>query len=220
VGVEGISSSGIGVEGISSGGIGVYGYSSTDLGVYAYCNSSWALEAYSPSSYAGVFFGPVYIGGNFVATGTKSAAVKADDGSYRLMYALETPENMFEDVGSASLKGGHASVSLDSVFAGVIKNDKYHVFLSASGETNGLFVSKKTPTGFEVTERNGGTSSTDFSYRLVAHRKDTTSRGRMEKIDLPQHVDRAKAGDAATPDDRHPKVKPDNISAPNGPHKP
>jgi hypothetical protein len=221
VGVAGYASAGHGGEFGSSTSIGVFGYSNTYVGVYASSASSYALYASSGSSWAGVFSGPVFISGNFIATGTKSAAVKAADGTSRLMYALETPENLFEDVGSASLRKGQATVSLDPTFAGVITSDKYHVFLTAQGESNGLYVSRKTTTGFEVREQSGGSSNVDFSYRIVALRKDTTSRGRMEQVELPSSADQPSsdhltAAKTATPASHVPTDRPQEVMIPSG----
>jgi len=40
--------------------------------------------------------------------------------------------------------------------------------LTPLGETQGLYVARKTPTGFEVREQGGGTSNIAFDYRIVA----------------------------------------------------
>jgi hypothetical protein len=45
-----------------------------------------------------------------------------------------------------------------------------------------LFVSKRDPGGFEVREYRGGTSSVDFSYRIVARRNDIPG-DRLARID-------------------------------------
>jgi hypothetical protein len=42
------------------------------------------------------------------------------------------------------------------------------VFLTANGDTHGLFVARKTAVGFAVHENEGGRSTVSFDYRIVA----------------------------------------------------
>jgi hypothetical protein len=97
---------------------------------------------------------------------------------------MESPESWFEDFGRAHLVHGHARVVLEATFAAVVHTNDYHVFLSPEGETNGLFVSSRSTTGFEVQEQQRGSSDATFSYRIVAKRKDIEA-PRFRKIDLP-----------------------------------
>ena len=109
--------------------------------------------------------------GDLTCTGTKSAAVDVA-GRHRALYAVESPENWFEDFGSAKLSLGVETVKIDSVFGQTINSTMdYHVFLTPNGDCKGLYVSKKTPTSFEVRELGGGQSSVSFDYRIVARRK-------------------------------------------------
>jgi hypothetical protein len=48
---------------------------------------------------------------------------------------------------------------------------EYHIFLTATGDGKGLYVSQKTPTSFEVHELGGAQSNVAFDYRIVAHRR-------------------------------------------------
>ncbi|HYU17250.1 MAG TPA: hypothetical protein VEQ11_00985, partial [Chloroflexota bacterium] len=77
-----------------------------------------------------------------------------------------------------------AQVALDPDFSAVLHNDKYLVFPVPEGECKGMYVSSKSPAGFEVRELQGGGSTLTFSYRLVARRKDIPA-PRLEKIKLP-----------------------------------
>jgi len=61
---------------------------------------------------AGTFNSLVYINGNYIATGTKSAAVPHPDGTHRLLYCMESPEAWFEDFGTGTISGGKAEVKL------------------------------------------------------------------------------------------------------------
>jgi len=47
----------------------------------------------------------------------------------------------------------------------------YHVFLTPNGDSNGLYVARKTSAGFEVREHGGGGSNVAFDYRIVVRRR-------------------------------------------------
>jgi hypothetical protein len=114
----------------------------------------------------------VFASGNLVCTGTKSAAVPLNNGHMAALYAVEAPENWFEDFGSGKLVGGVATVALDPAYAQTVNvNVSYHVFVTPKGDCEGLYVAQETPEGFEVHELRGGKSSVDFDYRIVARRK-------------------------------------------------
>jgi hypothetical protein len=177
---------GIGVQGISGQGTGVKGTAHSGIGVLASADTGVALGAIGGSKGpAGVFVGQVVVFGNQVVTGTKSAALAQPDGFHRLLYCMESPESWFEDFGEAKLSRGKAKVMLAADFARTVNTKQYHVFLTAYGDSNGLFISKRSTRGFEVREQNGGSSTIRFSYRIVAHRKDVTAK-RMAKVRLPQ----------------------------------
>lgn len=109
-------------------------------------------------------------GEDFYCTGTKSSVAEAG-GEQRALYALESPGVWFEDFGSAQLVNGQAVVVVDSLFADTVNlQAEYHVFLTPLGDCNGLYVSNKTATGFEVHELGGGNSNVSFDYRIVAKR--------------------------------------------------
>ncbi len=128
--------------------------------------TEYAVYASAPASgYAG------YFSGDLTVTGVKNAAVKVDNGEYRLLYAMESPENWFEDFGEGQLVNGRALVQIDPLFAQSVNTSvKYHVFLTPGGDCSGLYVTNKTSTSFEVRELKGGNSDLSFSYRIVAKR--------------------------------------------------
>lgn len=116
--------------------------------------------------------GNLNISGNLVVSGTKSSTAKLQNGREVALYAVESPENWFEDFGSAELKSGAAWVPLDASFAEATNAAvTYHVFLTANGDSNGLYVARKTATGFEVREHGGGGSNVAFDYRIVVRRR-------------------------------------------------
>jgi len=110
--------------------------------------------------------------GNLACTGKKSAVVPTIDGRLVALYAVEAPENWFEDYGSARLLNGVATVTLDATYAQTVNTElEYHVFLTPNGDCNGLYVGNKSLTSFEVRELQGGHSNIMFDYRIIAKRK-------------------------------------------------
>jgi len=119
----------------NSSSIGVFGWNSpttSGTGVYGLGNT----------------YG-VYAAGNLGVSGTKSAVVALPDNRVVELYAMESPENWVEDFGSGELREGVAHVTLDPTFALTVNTgSSYHVFLTPSGECEGLYVAQKTATGF------------------------------------------------------------------------
>jgi hypothetical protein len=114
----------------------------------------------------------LHVIGDFIATGTKSALVETASYGKRLLYAVESTENWFEDFGGAQLVKGRASVKLDPIFAETVNAEsEYYVFLTPKADCEGVYVANQTGTSFEVRELRHGTSSVAFDYRIVAKRK-------------------------------------------------
>ena len=123
------------------------------------------------------------LNGNLSVTGIKSAVVPFPDGSHRRLYCLESPENWFEDFGSGELTEGRTRIELDPDFAATVNIDAYHVFIAEYDDNNGLFVTNRTSTGFEVRAKTSARTAA-FSYRVVARRKDIAP-ARFAKMALP-----------------------------------
>ena len=113
------------------------------------------------------------VGGNLFCTGSKSAIVPVEKESRQVaLYAVEAPENWFEDAGSARLVNGEAVVNLEPIFGQTVNTGiEYHVFLTPKGDCKGLYVAKESPTSFVVRELGGGVSSIAFDFRIMAKRK-------------------------------------------------
>lgn len=163
-----------------SGGVGVVGFTEGSNSVagqfVAHAGSGLLLQGLSGNNFNQVFSldasGNLHIVGNLTVDGTKSSTAKLQNGREVTLYAVESPENWFEDFGSAELKSGVAWVALDGPFGEATNSAvTYHVFLTADGDSNGLYVSRKTPAGFEVREHGGATSSVVFDYRIVVRRR-------------------------------------------------
>ena len=123
--------------------------------------------------------------GNVRCTGSKSALVSVEGGSSRVaLCAVEATENWFEDVGSAQLSKGSATITLERTFAETVNTgEDYHVFLTPRGECDGLYVSNANAMGFEVHELRHGTSNVGFDFKIMARRRGY-EKMRLEKMPL------------------------------------
>ena len=112
------------------------------------------------------------VNANLACIGSKSAVVPVDGARKVKLYAIEAPENWFEDFGSGRLANGVASITLDPTFAQTVNSGtEYHVFVTPRGECEGLYVSNANSAGFEVRELRHGASNTEFDYQIVAKRR-------------------------------------------------
>lgn len=174
IGVDGFSRTNFGVRGMTKSntlsGAGVMGIGSPGHGVIGIARQTFTTPVVPPPFvpggplFAGLFFGNLQVQGDFTVTGHKSAVVPHPDGTHRRLYCLESPENWFEDFGSATLSGGRATVALEKIFARLVSCKNYHVFLTPEGDCNGLYVHRKTGSSFEVRELQKGTSAASFSF--------------------------------------------------------
>jgi hypothetical protein len=166
----------VGVFGSADQGSGVIGINNSDLFETAgfendeTSDSTASVLRTSSGGFGGIC--NINVSGDLFCTGTKSAVVPVDGGARKVaLYAVESPENWFEDFGSGQLSNGAVSITLEPTFRQTVNTDTdYHVFLTPNGDSRGLYIAQKTPTTFEVREQGGGTSSVAFDYRIVARR--------------------------------------------------
>jgi len=164
-----------------SGGWGVLATTDDGTSVIAYNNSAFTTAYFENDGASGsqvlVAGGygscSIYSDGNLSCTGSKSAVVPVDGGSRKVaLYAVEAPENWFEDFGSGQLSNGSATINLEPTFAQTVNTDMgYHVFLTPKGDCEGLYLANQTSQGFEVRELRSGRSNIAFDYRIVARRR-------------------------------------------------
>jgi hypothetical protein len=84
-------------------------------------------------------------------------------------FSARATQPTIEDTGTARLVNGTAVVALDAAFSATIdRAAKYRVFLTADGETRELYVAAKSPASFTIREAQGGRSTVDVDYRIVA----------------------------------------------------
>lgn len=112
------------------------------------------------------------VSGNLTCSGKIGGEAELAGGARKVaLYAMQSPENWFEDFGSSALSTGAATVTLDPAFTQTVNTGtEYHVFLTANGDCKGLYVAQKSGSSFEVRELGGGQSNVAFDYRIVAKR--------------------------------------------------
>jgi hypothetical protein len=164
-------------QSFSPDGRAVYGAASattgTNYGVYG--------ETSSPSGYG------VYFVGGLAGTGVKSAIVDTQDYGWRSLYAVESPQNWFEDFGQATLSGGEVVVSIEEIFSQTVNLEEgYHVFLTPLGDCP-LYVAEKSDSSFTVRAHEGADCEIAFDYRIIAPRLDYEDL-RLKPAEDPQAV--------------------------------
>lgn len=113
-----------------------------------------------------------------VASGaaTNSCSVPDIDGNMVCMHAPETPEAYFQDYGEGKLLNGKVHITLDPTFAKNVRINEKHplrVYVQLEGNCNGVYVTNKTETGFDVIELGDGKSNTSFQWTVVCNMRDS-----------------------------------------------
>lgn len=178
------NTSGTGVVGIGNnlpGNILVAGsggaFTGIDWGVYA-INTSFGTSGAIYTDNGGVINRYNYFNGTqykINGTGTVSTTVKDVNGKDVVMHCPETPEIYFSDYGQGQLINGKAHIDMDPTFAkNVTINSKHplRIFTQLEGDCNGVYITNKTTSGFDVIELKGGTSNTYFQWNVVCNAAD------------------------------------------------
>jgi len=190
----------------SSNGFGAVGWNYWDgVGVGAWSFSGNLIEAYNGDyPYGGLRF-YVDSAGNLHYDGALQpyAEVPSPDGSgveRRSLFGMASPEAWLEDFGSATLKDGQATVSIDPVFAQTVNLAvEYHVYLTpVCTDLILLGVTYKGPDSFTVqgATLDGKPSACSFDYRIVAKQRGYEGQ-RLEVVvieDRPQPARSAPGG--------------------------
>jgi len=151
-----------GVKGHSADGTGA------NYGVYGYAGGSGINYGVYGTVYSG--YG-VYYSGGLGGSGSKSAIVKTDEGP-KAVYCQESPENWFEDFGSAAISNGIARISIATDFLQTVTIDSEHpfkVFITPNANIGNWWV-EKVNTEF-ILHAPDAINGAEFDYRIVAKRK-------------------------------------------------
>jgi hypothetical protein len=156
---------------------GLFAYN-TSLGTSEaiYCNNGGVIcrvDAYTGIQY------------KILGTGTVSCIIPDTAGQMRVMHCPETPEIYFADYGEGKLVNGRAHIDIDPTLAKNIVINEQHplrAYVQLEGDCNGVYITNKTATGFDVVELHGGTSNVAFQWNIVCNVADATlSNGRESK---------------------------------------
>lgn len=112
--------------------------------------------------------------------GIVSTVVKNEHDERVVLVCPEAPEALFQDQGSGQLVNGRASITLDPTLTMNLRVDEEHplrVLIQPEGPCNGVYVTNKTATGFEVVEQLDGTSNIPFTWFISANRANETYTG-------------------------------------------
>jgi hypothetical protein len=112
--------------------------------------------------------GDMIVKGTLTANGSPLIQSQTVSGRPVVTFLGQETSPSVEDAGEAQLIGGHASVLIDPTFASAMDpHVPYLVFITPEGDSNGVYVTSKTPSSFVVRENRGGTSNVQFSYRII-----------------------------------------------------
>jgi hypothetical protein len=219
-GVRGESySSGVGVWGIGwSYGVNGYAYASDGAGVYGE-SPLYGVYGKSHPQAGGI---AVYADGDIAYTGSIIAPVALLSSNRVVsLNAMQSPENWSEDFGSGQLQSGAAEIALDPTFAETVNTEAgYHVFVTPSGNCEGLYVARKGDSGFEVRELKGGKSNVAFDYRIVARRRGYET-VRLQQVEADEEVVKKLRDQASTRSSKPPRLilpkRPETLKQPARP---
>ena len=155
-------------------------FTGTTTGLFAKSNSSAASQAIYTDNFGSVVRVNYWSGTTqykIQGAGTVSTIVKDLNNQAVVMHATETPEIYLQDYGQGKLVNGKAHIELDPVFAKNVVISVTHplrVFVQLDGDCNGVFISGKSSSGFDVIELANGFSNTSFQYTVICNRADET----------------------------------------------
>jgi hypothetical protein len=119
--------------------------------------------------------GNMILKGSLTQHGTPLIATETSSGARVTTFSAQQTVATIEDFGKAQLIEGRAYIRIDQAFASTIDpRVGYLVFLTPGGDSRGLYVVDRTPSGFLVRENQGGRSTLAFDYRIVAHPLNAT----------------------------------------------
>lgn len=149
-----------------------------ECGVFGYATRSNQQRYGGYFATAGGLY--AYVGGRYsntnrkiVGTGTVSTIVKNTQGERITLTCPEAPETLFMDFGTGQLINGRVHIEIDPDLAiNILVNEEHplKVFITPEGDCNGVYVTNKSNTGFDVVELMGGESNVSFSWQIVATR--------------------------------------------------
>lgn len=164
----------------------------------AFSNSTTRAGGYFEAlSYAGASQAYAYVGTsvggvNRKITGTASVSeiIPTANHGRITMTCPESPEYWYQDYGSIELVNGKAHVDIDPVLADIIivdANNPIRVYCTPVDmpQFNGVTITNKTATGFDIVELNNGSHSGVIDYQIIVKPKTNYGEGRFPQAPGP-----------------------------------
>jgi hypothetical protein len=146
---------------------------------------------------ASVAYGYAYVGGRVFGanvkiqgTGSVGEIVPTENHGRVALTCPESPEYWYQDYGTVKLVNGKAHVDLDPILADIIvvnEENPLRVFCTPVDmlNFNGVAITNRTTTGFDIVELNGGTNSGTLDYQIVVKPKTNFGEGRFKQAPGP-----------------------------------
>ena len=185
----------------SPDGFGAVGHSWLGgVGVGAWSYSGNLIEAYSGDYPGGTLRFYVDGGGGVFADGGYNVFTTSNlDGETHATSSIQSTEAWLEDLGRGEMVNGKAVITIAPDFAGIANlSVDYMVFVTLEGDCQGVYITNKTSSTFEVHELNGGTSSVPFGYRIVAKQSGAET-VRLPVVTLPATVEVSREASTSNP---------------------
>jgi hypothetical protein len=167
-------------------------FTGNTTGIYALANAAGfvSTQAIYTNNFGNIVRVGYYNGGGTFykinGAGSVATVVKDVNNNNVNLHAPETPEYYFEDYGEGKLLNGRVHITLDpTLIKNVTINEKHplRVFIQLEGDCNGVYITNKTSSGFDVVELKGGTSATSFQWNIVCNVADQEmANGRISKF--------------------------------------
>jgi len=154
----------------------------SDSSIYSII-TPYGLDCYYGGNHTVQIWGDsgIYTSMNLTVNGSKNRLVQTKDYDGRLLYAYETAEPYFGDIGESEIGAdGSVYVQIDPVFAETVDLTEYQVFLTKYGQGD-LWVEDRKNDHFTVK----GTAGLHFGWEIKAKQFDHKDR-RLEPYEVPE----------------------------------
>jgi hypothetical protein len=200
------------IMGIAYTNAATYSNTCVDCGGFMSSGGYFELDNYAATTnnvYAYVAANENGTAKKIVGSGSVSEIVPTPTHGRVTLICPESPEYWYQDYGTVKLVSGKAHVELDPILADVIfvtDSNPIRVFCTPVDMLyfNGVAITNRTQTGFDIIELNGGTHSGSLDYQVIAKPRTNYGEGRFAQAPGPvgaptEHLGKAKAKNQVNP---------------------
>jgi len=186
--VAGNTAYSVGVSGVANSqfqnSFGVVGRTYSDVVTNLNTGGYFESNTYAGANMAFAYIANAGLNRKIAGSGAMSEIIPTPTHGRIILTAPESPEYWYQDYGTVQLTNGHAHVNLDPVLADIIfvnAENPLRVFCTPVDMPlfNGITITNRTETGFDILELNGGTHSGTLEYQLVVKPKTNYGEGRF-----------------------------------------